>query len=154
MWEQLGSCIFIWWNRGLWHMAGTPVHPAERETSSKLDLTLQFPIDLMGWHNYYPGGVSGRSNLITIAAIHTQICPSLDFLQPKEIAVFLPMLKCFRTVDVVWCLCICSNLLQPGLLGDSDSYDALWVSMWSASIQMHDCWWDKRECQKHEGMSS
>lgn len=92
-----------------------------RETSLKLDLTLQFPIDLMGWHNYYPGGVSGRSNLITIAAIHTQICPSLDFLQPKEIADFLPMLKCFtRAVDVVWCLLVLT------LFGSN----LLWTSTW------------------------
>ncbi len=68
-----------------------------RETSSKLDLTLQFPTDLLGWHNYYPGGVSGRSNRITIAAIHTHIRPSLDFSQPKEIAALPP--RCWSVLQ-------------------------------------------------------
>lgn len=89
-----------------------------RETSSKLDLTLQFPTDLMGWHNYYPGGVSGRSNLITIAAIHmwrfhTRIRPSLDFSQPKVIAGLPPDAEVFYKNS--WSCLVSLHMFKPSL---------------------------------------
>lgn len=46
-----------------WHMVGTSLHfplPCTRDTNSELDLTLQFPTDQQGWHNYYAGCATHR----------------------------------------------------------------------------------------------
>ncbi len=94
-----------------------------RETSSKLDLTLQFPTDLLGWHNYYPGGVSGRSNRITIAAIHTHIRPSLDFSQPKEIAALPPDAEVFYKNS--WCCLVSLHMFKL---------------LWKPVFVCEDCW--------------
>lgn len=40
--------------------AASPSSPRTRDTNSELDLTLQFPADQQGWHNYYAGCATHR----------------------------------------------------------------------------------------------
>lgn len=65
-------------DRDIWLVLA--LHPPHtRDTNSELDLTLQFPADQQGWHNYYAGCATHRHRDTHSGVIQLELSAGEDF---------------------------------------------------------------------------